>query len=89
MHLKVCQKTFVYIAFVLFTLLHAVAMKTGGSHSRLCYTLFKIYHKMFYLQQTYQFFIERNSKSSSFQKRKFHGEGVPEFGGEIGESIGT
>ena len=35
MHLKVSEKRFVFVAFVLFTLLHTVVMKIGCSLSRL------------------------------------------------------
>ena len=46
MHLKGSQNVFVFITFLLFTLLQAVAMKTEGSLSRLPYTLSKIHHKI-------------------------------------------
>ena len=46
MHLKVSQKRFVFIAFVLFTLLHTVVMKIGCSLFRLSYTLSKIHHEI-------------------------------------------
>ena len=46
MRLKISQKNFVHIAFVLFTLLPAVATETEDSHSRLCYTLSKAHHEM-------------------------------------------
>ena len=46
MHLRVSQKRFVFIAFVLFTQLHTVVMKIRGYLSRLSYTLSKIHHEI-------------------------------------------
>ena len=55
MHLKVSQNFFVFIAFVLFTLLHAVAMETGGFLSTLSYTL-KPHHKIFNFYKIVNFY---------------------------------
>ena len=53
MHLKVSQKYFFhFIAFVLFTLLHAFAMKIGGALSTFSYTPSESHHKIFHLLQT-------------------------------------
>ena len=74
MYLKVYRKFFYMyffifcIAFVLFTLLHAVAMKTGGSLSRISYSLSKIHHKIFNLCQTCQFFSSLSCPSLADSK---------------------
>ena len=55
-------------------------MKTGGSLSRLCYSLSKIQPGIFNSKQTCQFlFSSRLPRSYSFQKHKFHRKEVAQI----------
>ena len=76
MRLNVSQKVCVFIAFVLFTLLHAVAMNQEVFPDFLTRPLSFIIKAVIYDKHV-NFFISRLSRSCSFQKHKFHS--VPEF----------
>ena len=56
MHQRVSQKSVVYIAFVLFTLVPRQAMKTGVSLSRFPYTFLYIQNKTFNSSKLVNFF---------------------------------
>ena len=76
------KRIFVYIAFVLFTLLPQKSMKTGVSLSRLSYTFLKIHHKIFNWSKLVNFFSSEGGPSLTHSKNiNFIGRECPNLEG--------
>ena len=77
------KKRFVYIAFVLFTLLPWKPMRTGVSLCWLSYTSFKIHHKIFNSSKLVNFLLSEGGPSIAHSKKiNFIGRECSNFEGD-------